>query len=230
MTTPVSGAPGETIVADGAPTQAPARTGRLNELILSQLRGRWYEQNFRGRIFSGGMTLTSINNATFTTATLGATGTPIAGIWNPINSGVNAEMLLAILNVSITAATATGCGGFGWYYSTGNAAQPATGAKGLSGYLGATGKVQNMAGVALTGLTNNLTLLRPSGLFGGLIKNISSVETAVGQNIGQTGSPEEHLGGSIIVPPGGILALLCGTTPVAHSAWAGMLWAEVPPA
>jgi hypothetical protein len=44
-------------------------------------------------MFGGGMTLTSISNVTFTTATLGATCTPITGIYNPIGSGKNCVIL-----------------------------------------------------------------------------------------------------------------------------------------
>jgi len=37
----------------------------------------------------------------------------------------------------------------------------------------------------------------------------------------------EYIEGAIIVPPGGVLALLATTTPVAHSAASGLLWEEV---
>ena len=40
-------------------------------------------------------------------------------------------------------------------------------------------------------------------------------------------SSVENFDGSLIVPPGGVLALLGHTTPVAHSAAAEILWEEV---
>lgn len=227
MALQIAGAAGDTVIADGA--VAPPKQGRFAELVASQLRGRWYEHNIRGRLFSGSMALTSISAATFTSATLGATCTPIAGIWNPQGSGVNAEIEVAQLQVVITALQETGCGGFAWYASLGNAAQPATGAKGISrSKLTASAQCQNMAGVALTGLTTNLTLLAASALQGGAASNVSTLQTAAGLAPTQSGVSEEHIEGSIILPVGGVLALLCQTTPVAHSAIAGLLWAEVP--
>ena len=227
MALQIAGLVGDSIAQDG--TSAAPKQGRFNELIASQLRGRWYEHNIRGRLFSGSMALTSISAATFTSGTLGATCTPIAGIWNPAGSGVNAEVELAQLSVIVTAATSTGPGGFAWYASLGNTAQPSTGAKGISRKsLTASAVCQNMAGVALTGLTVNLTLLAASALTGGSAANFSFVGTAAGQVTSQSGQAEEHIEGSIILPSGGVLALLAQTTPVAHSALAGLLWAEVP--
>jgi len=223
----VSGQTGDTVAADG--TNPLPKQGRFGELVASQLRGRWYEHNIRSRLFSGGMALTSISAATFSSATLGATATPIAGVWNPITSGVNAEIELAQLSVIITALQQTGPGGFGWYYSSGNTAKPSTGTPGVSRYTGnAAAKCQNMAGVALTGLSNNLTFFAASALIGGSASNLSTLQTAAGLQPTQAGVSEEHIDGSIIVTPGCVLALLSTGTPVAHSALAGLLWAEVP--
>ena len=85
-----------------------------------------------------------------------------------------------------------------------------------------------MCGVALTGLSTNLTLLRASALIGGAASNLSTLQTAAGLQPTQAGISEEHIEGSIIVPPGGVLALLSSGTAVAHSALAGLVWAEVP--
>jgi hypothetical protein len=205
----------------------------LSDVIVSELGGRFGEAAFRGTLFSGGMALTAINNATFTSATLGATCTPIAGVWNPPASTANLEMLQAILALTVTATTATGGGPFVWAVSSGGTAPITTALKSwnrrtLSNQTGGQG--QNVSGVALTGLVaaNNLVVVGASALSGGLLKNISSVETAVGQNIGTTGITAENLDGQFYVPPGGILALLATTTPVAHSAASMLLWREAP--
>lgn len=227
MALQIAGAVGDAVAADGA--IGPPKQGRFSELIASQLRGRWYEHNIRNRLFSGSMPLTAISAVTFTSATLGPTCTPIAGLWNPQGSGVNAEIELAQLSVIITALQETGCGGFAWYASLGNTAQPSTGAKGISrSKLTASAQCQNMAGVALTGQTTALTLLAASALQGGAASNLSTLQTAAGLAPAQSGQAEEHIEGAILIPPGGILALLAQTTPVAHSAVAGLLWAEVP--
>jgi hypothetical protein len=222
----VTGQVGPQVVADGA--TAAVRQGRSAEVVFQQLHGRLYEQNFRGAVFSGGMGLTSISNVTYTTGTLGATVTPIAGVYNPVGSGVNLAILQAVLGVTVTAATGTGGAPFVWASSitttvvtTGNAPlnrktlQPQGSA------------ARDLTNVAPTGLSPNLAVRFASALTGGLLKNVSSVETAVGQNIGTAGITVEQLDGAIIVPPGGVLALLATTTPVAHSAVSALVWEEV---
>lgn len=98
-----------------------ARAGKAGDAIVSELHGRFYEQAYRGNLYSSGMTTTSIANATFTTAdansaTLGtaATATPIVGIWNPTTSGVNAVILQANIQLINTALQETGVGGLVW--------------------------------------------------------------------------------------------------------------------
>jgi hypothetical protein len=39
---------------------------------------------------------------------------------------------------------------------------------------------------------------------------------------------QELFDGSVIVPPGGVIALLATTTPAAHSAVSALVWEEVP--
>jgi hypothetical protein len=206
------------------------RAGRQGETMVSELHGRFYEQTLRGNIYSGGMTaVTSINAATFTTATTGATATPIVGLWNPTSSGVNCVVLQASLGVSITAATNTGAGGFVWMVSTGNSAITTGNAPINRRALIATGSLSKVfGGAALTGMTGTLAAIAGSALNGGSGANFSFVGTAVGQATMAPTASVENFDGSLIIPPGGVLALMCTTTPVAHSAVSGMLWEEVP--
>jgi hypothetical protein len=231
MPTVVSGQVGEQIVGKGVSTQ-PLRQGNLADTIVSKLNGSYYEQNYSGRVFSGGMGLTSINNATFTSATPGATATPIAGVWNPAGSQVNLEILQAILGVTMTALQATGGGPYVWMASANNTAPIAAITTGLAPFnrktLQAAGsQAKNMAGVALTNLTNNLQILGAAGVGGGSASSAAFLATAVAMQT-QMQSFVELVDGAIIVPPGGILALMATTTPVAHSAVSQLVWAEVP--
>ena len=204
------------------------RQDNSGALVVQNLHGHYYESNYRTTVFSGGMGLTSISNATYTTLT--ATTTPVIGLWNPGGSAVNCVVIQAMLAVTVTAATATGAGPFVWAVSTGNNAIT-TGNQALNRKtLTLRGsQARDMTNVALTGLSNNLVIRFGSALNGGLIKNISSVETAVGQNIGVAAVPLELFDGSLIVPPGGVLALLStGPPAVGHSAVSGIVWEEVP--
>jgi hypothetical protein len=222
----IKGQVGESALADGA--VHVLRQDRLGALLTSDHFPKYYELNRNGRLFSDGMGLTAINNATYTSGTLSATCTPIAGVWNPLTSDVNLVVLRVALGVATTATTSTGPGGFVWASSTGNAAI-STGSTPLSRKTGAaTGSsAKGFANVALTGLTNNLVVRGSAGMGGGSAMALSHVGTAVGvPPINVPGAFD--LDGDFIVPPGGVLALLATTTPAAHSAASMLLWAEVP--
>lgn len=214
--------------ADGV--TALLRQGRQQDLINSELHGRFYEQTFRGNVYSVGMTLTSISNVTFTTGTLGATETPILGVWNPSTSTVNLVILQASISVTQTNLTNTGAGGFVWATSLSNAAISTGVSPTNRKTLGTSGSQAKgfASATALTGLTNNMAVAFGSALDGGSPYNISSVGTAVGFPPGAGSAAIENIDGSIIVPPGAVLALLATTTPVAHSACGYLLWEEVP--
>jgi hypothetical protein len=171
--------------------------------------------------------LTTIAAATFTTATTGATATPIVGLWNPVTSPVNLVVLQAQLATVLTALTATGGGPFVWMTSIGNSAVTTGNVpinrKTLNAY-GSYAKV--FGGAALTGMTGTLTALAPSGLASGPMYSTSNIATAAGF-MTPMAAGVENFDGSLIVPPGGVLALMAVTTPVAQSAVAGLLWEEV---
>lgn len=230
MPLPVTGQVGPVVIADGVTTQ-PIRQGKAGEVNVSELRGRFYEDTYRGNLFSGGMTLTSINNVTFTSATLGATCTPIIGVWNPLTSKYNLSILQAVLGIILTAATSTGAGPFVWAVSTNNSALTLGSVPWSRATLAQAGSLSGakvFAGAALTGLLNNLVVMQASALTGGAVGNFSEVGTAVGFAPTASGTSVENIDGSYQVPPGGVLALLATTTPVAHSAASGILWADTP--
>lgn len=224
-----SGEVGPQLVSDGVGTQA-IRQGRSGELVTQELHGRFYEQTYRGNMYSVGMTLNSISSANFATGVLSSGAIPIIGLWNPLNSGVGLAVTQAILNVSMTAMTATGPGGFAWCGSNGNANMlSSTQLVPMSRKTLQPGAAlgRGYANGALAGLTNNLTVMFGSALGGGSLNNFSNLGTSAGfmpQNIGSV----ENFDGSLVVPPGAVLALLATTTPVAHSAVSGIIWEEVP--
>lgn len=213
-------------LGDGAP--APQRLDKNGAVVTSDAHGRFQEAALRGKLFSDGMTLTSINAATFTTGTLGATATPILGVWNPLNSGVNLAVLQARLQVVNTALQVTGPGAFMWATSYGNAAISTGNAPLNRATLQPFGSAaKGLAGVALTALTNNLVVREASGLSGGPMSNLSTLQTAAG--LMPINLPAvDNIDGALVVPPGGVLALLVTSTPVAISAASALLWEELP--
>lgn len=222
----IKGQVGEQALSAGA--HATLRQGRFGEVVGSNYLPRLAELTRAGRLFSNGMGLTTINNATYTTGTLSATCTPIAGVWNPPTSGVDLIIIQLIVGVTVTAATNTGAAPFAWASSIGNAAI-STGSQPFNRKTGAASgsSALGFANVALTGLTNNLVVRGAAGVCGGSMHGFSFVETAVGST-GAHHLTVDNVDGAIVVPPGGVLACLATTTPVAHSASSMLLWAEVP--
>lgn len=221
----ISGQVGPQVLSDGA-TQ-PFRQGKSGEMVMQELHGRFYEQNYRQNLYTAAFN-GSISNVTFTTGTLGATCTPVLGVWNPLSNTVNLVILQAVLSVIITALQNTGGAPFLWCTSTGNGAISTGGSPRSRKTLLASGSAaKDMSGIALTGLTNNLAVASTSSLGGGNVFNIATLDTAAG--FSTLNAPTvENVDGAWIVPPGGVLALLAGTTPVAHNAASGLLWEEVP--
>lgn len=215
-------------IAAGTGTSTPFRADATSAQVVTDAHGRFTEAAVRGLLFSGGMTATAVNNATFTSGTLGATCTPIIGLYNPVNSPVNLVVLQATLSLVTTAATATGTGPLVWATSVGNNVIT-TGNNPLNRktLVPSGAYAKDMCGVALTGLTTNLAVRNGSALGGGSLGSFSFVGTAVGQATPQIASVE-NLDGSLIVPPGGVIALLATTTPVAHTASSSILWEELP--
>lgn len=209
-------------------TQVTARGGKQGDAIVSELHGRFYEQNYRGNVYSDGIpTVLTLANASYTIATLTASATPIAGLWNPSTSPINAVLLTATLNAIKAALQNTGCGPFFWATSTGNAAI-STGNTPLNRktLVKSGSYCKGLANVALTGLTNNLVVMGASALSGGSSSLAAFLETQVGMATWAAPS-KELFDGEWIVPPGGVIALLAGSTPVAVSASSMLVWEEV---
>src|SRR5437899_2830425 len=96
------GTAGPILVSDGATPNSGLRLGRLGDALVSELHGRFYEQVFRGNVYSIGMGFTALSANTIT---LTATSTPILGVWNPPTSGVNLVILQAALAAAANAGT-----------------------------------------------------------------------------------------------------------------------------
>jgi hypothetical protein len=207
-------------VLDGA--QIPFRQGRYADQIVSELQGRFYEACYRSMLFSNGMSLTAL---TANTITLTATTTPILGLYNPATSPVNLVVLQAslawVLNTFTTPATP---GAFVWATSVGNPAV-STGTAGFSrkSLTSAGGFGKGMAFIALTGLTNNLVIAEGADL---VSPGSVAYGTLPGTAIAPTGNGVQNFDGNLIVPPGGVLALLNTVSTTAVSVYGRMLWAE----
>ena len=191
--------------------------------MFSELHGRFYEQAYRGNLFSTGTT--GLVALSANTITLTATTTPILGIYNPLGSNVNVVLLQAALGAGINAAAATGPGSFVWATSSQNVGLT-LGATPVSRLIGGpASKAKGLAGVALTGLTNSLVIAHSADIPSPTIITTAAVSTGI-----QTPSVYglENEDGAFVIPPGGILALLNTVSTTTISVHGRLLWEEVP--
>src|SRR5207247_2700557 len=85
---------------------------------------------------------------------------------------------------------------------------------------------RDMACWARAGVTGALAVACGSDLFGGSAEHVTFTATAVAMQTQQLGATE-LFDGSLIVPPGAVLALMATTTPAAHSVTSSIVWEEV---
>jgi hypothetical protein len=223
----VGGFVGPIRLSDG--TYAPAvRQGKDGDLISSNLHGTYFEQAYRGNLYSIGMKAPTALSAA--TILLGATAQPIVGVANPANSGKNLVIVHAALTDFLNNVTSVAPGGFVWASSVGNVAALTAGLTPFNRLtLGAAGSVAKAFELStaslLTGLTNNLAIFEAAdfNVASGLLTTTVAASTPTPATIGV-----QYFEGSLIVPPGGVLALLNTISSVTHSVAARLLWEEVP--
>ena len=214
----------------GDNTYPPIRLGRTGDVIISELHGRFYEQVYRGSVFSIGCSVTALSANTIT---LTATSTPILGLWNPPTSPVNLVLLQCMLTVAANTLTApVPPGPFVWASSVGNNAITTGSAPFNRKTMTSSGSQAKAfpGGVALTGLTNNVVIFDGADL-----PNLSGLTNA-GTITAQTSTSNATAGaigiqnfdGGLIVPPGGVLSLLNTTSTTTYSVSGRLLWEEVP--
>jgi hypothetical protein len=212
------------------PGSTPAvRMGQQGDAIISQLHGRFYEQTYRGAVFSIGTTAIVALASTHATGTLTASNTPILGVWNPLGSGVNLVIAQAQLNCFINTVTnPVGAGAFIWAASVGNGSittglnpvnnrslvQAGSAAKAFAG------------GTALTGLTNTLVAYDTADFsFMAPTPTYTTIgNTVLLPSVGGV----QNFDGQLIVPPGGVLSLVNTTSTITMSFTGRLTWEEVP--
>jgi len=211
-----------------AGTTPTVRSGQLGDMIVSELHGRFYEQVYRNNVYSAGSSTTALSANTIT---LTATTTPIVGVYNPSTSTVNCVILQASLQALInTLTTPVGAGAFVWATSIGNGAV-STGASPFNRKTLASSGSQAKAfngGVALTGLTNNLVILEGSDFTSPTGQTYGTITApTTGTTLTSFGGVQ-NFDGQLIIPPGGVLALLNTTSTTTMSVTSRLLWEEVP--
>jgi hypothetical protein len=211
----IQGQVGPSSTQSVTPGATPAiRQGQLGDVIVSELHGRYYEQAYRGNLF----TLSVSTAAAITAYTGAAAGTPMLAVYNPVNSGKNIVPIQANYN-NVVAASAAGTVSFALWFGPTAAITQTTLTYPVNNYtLNRVGSVtQSFTNAALTSSTA-LTNVYPLGYY--------YWATAAGAF--QSTPTVVDINGSFIVPPGTMVAL-GGSAALTSATWIGSLtWEEVP--
>lgn len=195
---------------------------------VEQLHGRFFEPVLRGNCYSIGCQLTALSAAT---VLLTASAQPIVGCFNPTGSGVNFNILQAALQDALnTLTTPAAPGSFVWASSVGNTAALSAGLAPFNRLTlaasGSAGKGFALSTASLlTGLVNSVVVFETAEF--PICNNQAGTITVGGSEI-PTVTGVQNFDGSLIVPPGGVLALLNTASTTAHSVAARLLWEEIP--
>jgi hypothetical protein len=194
--------------------------------IVSELHGRFYWQNVNQNVYAFGLANTALTSLNAIATGLTATATPVIGVYNPPNSGVNLEILQCTIIHTTLSNSAVNTGGFDWVVSLPNQSAISTGSTPWNcatlTQAGSVAKAFAMT-TAITGLTGSLV---DTGLPVD-VGNFTAAGAATAVSL-FTSSNTHNVDGGLLVVPGmfvGVMNLL-STTTVKVSA--GLKWAEYP--
>ncbi len=211
-------------------------------------KGRYYEMNYMGAIFSYGVASTALVSANATATGLGATAQPIIGIFNPPTSKVNLVLLKTAITVTAQASSATSPGAFVWVYAN---SQPlglnANGQTPLSRFSLSQTTDQNgqtfpksqayafamgnaLQGLGLSMLATGAYQTTPALINSGQPFNSTQVvspEPSTSTAL-MGGQSEEENAGDWIVSPGCFLGIMGSVSTTTVSIAPKMMWCEVP--
>jgi hypothetical protein len=201
--------------ADGS--TATANLGRANELIVSELHGKYLEQCYRGNVYYGSTVTAGV------VIPIASTTTPTYCLWNPAGSG---KLCVPIVTLLGWGATQSALGSYVWIATTNagsgiSSTAPfvafGTGTP-INANLG-SGKVSQMklASGGTTTLVGAGTFYRDTGISAG----VSTVATPGFWVM------RDDWDGAGIIPPGNAISL-CGTTAIAATTTVTLVWAEIP--
>ena len=191
-----------------------ASCGEFQELLVTELQPRLYQQNYRGQTFC-----LSAASQTPTAFVGAAGGTPLLAIWNPANTGKNLVLIQAGIGV-VAAASAAGLTQFRIYAgATAAITQATTTVPRNLASLAQNGSIATgFVDVALTSSTAMNYLLTMGNYYWG----------ASGGDASFLSQPNTYnADGCIIVPPAAALAIGAVTIPTSMTNDAWLIWSEV---
>jgi hypothetical protein len=208
---------GPSTLNDGNST-ATRRFGRQNDLIVSELHGKYYEQNVRGNVFKGLSASTGI--ALIVPATTGGHPT----LWNPLGSGV----VLSICRLMLTYVSgANAPTALEWASTLGAGAAAATGSPILTatlvaptpGMVGGSGKSKALWAPTVNTFTAAPLFFEPAGI---------SLDTMVAASTNAPFTITVDYDGLLPIAPGNALSLCSQAATTTALFQVMVVWEEIP--
>jgi hypothetical protein len=198
-------------LADGS-TNFPVLQGKAGEAIMSELHGKWYTQNYRGRLFIGS-TLVAGTIIPVNASNLVSTFT----LWNPLGSNVNAELVDYDLGL-ITATAVVGSLAVVFQAGVGAAIAVPTALTSLTPQAGVLGGPSKPACGLYSSATlvGTPTILKPLGISFGTV-------------VGNAGPAIAHVefDGKVVLPPGTLITTV-STAAQTAAMLQSLKWVEAP--
>lgn len=189
---------------------AKARFGKQGEQMASELHGRYYEQTYRGNVFSGSIV------GQVTTVGLATTYTGLC-LSNPVSSSRNLVLLKAGFSFLVAFSAAAHVGLMTGYNGTTNVTHTTPVTVRSQFFIGSAAAASGLLDSAATLPTApTVNEILGSGLTGAI------TTTPL------TGPSNIDLGGSLILPPGAYCAFYTSTASGTASGAFSFTWEEVP--
>lgn len=202
---------------------SPFTAGPSGNQRVADAHARFFDAAWSNRLYTFGISNTALVAANAIATGLTSTAQPIIGVWNPPSSGKILSILQLILPTTTVANSAVSPGGYAWVYAAG-AAGITTGSTPIScSTLLASGSNTKAFAIstALTGLVGSVAFLRETGI---QTINAAGPATAIHQALGNI---VENVDGGLLVPPGGLLAVMGQVSTTTVSCSPSLIWEEL---
>jgi hypothetical protein len=187
--------------------------GTFAEMLTSELMPQYYQLLKAGLLYSG--SVIGANPVSFLGA---AAGTPLLGLYNPVNSGKDLTLLEVVLGIRTTGTVAANEDFNHWGGNQGGAVVSGVGVSRNLYSLAATGSIATFIANAVNTGALASALLRPS-------VSLGAVPAAAPLNVGLL---RDEIKGEIIIAPGSYYAFGAAAALTGAVIDASVIWAETP--
>jgi hypothetical protein len=205
--------------ADG--TTTTVNLGRSNELIVSELHGKYLEQCYRGNVYYGSTTTTGV------VISIATTKTPTYTIWNPAGSG---KLIVPIVTLCGWNATTAALGTVIWTATTSAGASIATTAPFVTFTTPQTPVNANLGSgkVSVAKFGNESTTISITAAASFYRSTgFTITPTTAATSVAPGWQWRDDWDGTSVIPPGNAIHLM-GSTAFAAALCVTTVWCEIP--